>query len=646
MTGGSGPHGGGADPYPAGAGSPRRLVEAARALTAIAWRSARWHLAAYVLMMVAAAMVPVAAAWLTKLIIDGLTGAPDGTATTTRLVGLAVALAGAGVATAVLPAGSSYLGGEIGRRLVVLTTERLFASVARLPGLRPFEDPRFLDRLRLAQQGSTAAGSTVTDMFSAARASLTLVGFVGALLVISPALTAIVVLTAVPALVIHLRESRWRAGMLWRLSPLERWQFMYSDLLANVNAAKEIRLFGSGGFLRDRMMGQLRGATALRRRMDRRALVIEGLLATIGAAVAGGGLIWAISAAVSGRLTAGDVTLLVSAVAATQGALGSLVIAVAAAHHGALQFGHYLSVVRAGPDLPLAATPASLPPLRHGIEFRDVWFRYSAEHPWVLKGVDLVIPAGRAVGLVGLNGAGKSTLVKLLCRFYDPDRGAILWDGVDLRDVRPEELRSRVSGVFQDYMAYDLSARDNIGIGDAGSGGAGHDDLDRLRAAAALARMDDTLSALPRGYDTLLTRMFLGEQGGEDEAGSTTGVVLSGGQWQRIALARAFFRAGRDLMILDEPSAGLDPDAEADLHRQTRRYRSGRTSLLISHRLNTVRDADLLVVLRDGAVVERGSHDDLIATGGDYARLFHRQADGYRDRTEREASHDDTSAQR
>lgn len=640
MTVDSGPHVEGAEPHPispgghgTGAGVPGKLAKAAWGLTVMGWRSARGHLVVYVLAMAATALMPVVAAWLTKLIIDGLTAAPTGTSVAPGLAGLAIALAGTGVAAAVLPAGTNYLGSEIGRRLVLQTTDRLFAAVTRMPGLRPFEDPQFLDRLRLAQEGSTAAGNTMTEAFSAIRAVLTVFGFVGALLVISPALTAIVLLTAVPALIIHLHLSRWRAGMLWRLSPIERWQFAYGDLLANVNAAKEVRLFGSGGFLRYRMMRQLRAATALRRGMDRRELAVEGLLATIGATVAGGGLVWAINAALAGRLTAGDLTLLVSAVAATQAALASLVMAVAATHHGILVFGHYLAVVQAEPDLPVAAVPASLPALRYGIEFRNVWFRYSEDHPWILKGVNLLIPAGWSVGLVGLNGAGKSTLVKLLCRFYDPVHGAILWDGIDLRAVRPEDLRARISGVFQDYMSYDLSARDNIAMGDVTN----YADVDRLRAAAAVARMDDKLSMLPRGYDTLLTRMFFGEQSDADEAGSSTGVVLSGGQWQRIALARAFFRANRDLMILDEPSAGLDPDAEADLHHQTRRYRLGRTSLLISHRLNTVRDADLLVVLRDGVVVEQGTHDTLMGRGGEYARLFRLQAAGYHDRTVEDA---------
>lgn len=215
-------------------------------------------------------------------------------------------------------------------------------------------------------------------------------------------------------------------------------------------------------------------------------------------------------------------------------------------------FGHSVTVIQAEPDLPVPAAPAPMPRLRDGIRLNDVWFRYSDDHPWILRGLNLFIPAGAAVAVVGLNGAGKSTLVKLLCRFYDPQHGSITWDGVDLRHLHPDHLRQRVSGVFQDHMAYDLSAADNISIGFVAARG----DEARVQGAAREAGIDGKLSALPRGYDTMLTRMFFSE---DDKDDPETGVVLSGGQWQRVALARAMFRGRRDLMILDEASAGWTP---------------------------------------------------------------------------------------
>lgn len=594
------------------------LAASGRATAAGAARAAPWSLTAYLVVMVAEGLAPVAAAWITKLILDGLVGS----ASAGQLLALALALTSAGVFTAVLPHAGRFLGGQIERAFMARTSEELFAAASRLPGLRRFEDPHFLDRLRLAQDAGASGGMTVAGAFQVGRSLITLTGFVGSLLLISQLMTGLVLASAVPALLAQLRLSRRRAEMLWQVSPTDRRQFFYRTLLSTVEAAKEIRLFGSAEFLRGRMMTHLLTANTARRRMDQQELSTEGMLALVGAAVAGGGLIWAIAAARGGGLSVGDIALFIAAVAAVQSGLQVVVQSIAIVHHGLLLFSHHLAVVRGEPDLVLAATPQPVPPLRRAITLEDVWFRYTPDHPWVLRGVTIEIPVGATVAIVGLNGAGKSTLVKLLCRFYDPCRGTIRWDGVDLRQFRPEQLRQRLSGVFQDHMAYDLSALENVAIGDIGVGA----DLARVRSAARLAGIDEVLNGLPQGYRTLLTRMFFSE---EEQADPRNGVMLSGGQWQRVALARAFFRDARDLMILDEPSAGLDPRAEAELHEQMCRYRQGGTSLLISHRLNTVRDADLLVVIEDGVVVEQGNHAALMARDGAYARLFRLQARGF-----------------
>ncbi|GAA2707910.1 ABC transporter ATP-binding protein [Micromonospora olivasterospora] len=605
---------------PAPAPGPGALarVRAAATLTA---RAAPLRLTGYAGLTLLGGTLPVLAAWLTKLVLDGLVRG----AALTGLAALAGALALAGLLTAAVPQLTEYLRAELDRAAGLRAHDRLFRAVAGFVGLRRFEEPGFLDRLRLAQQsGGTSPMQAVDGVLGVSRAALTIAGFLGSLLVLSPPMTGLVLVAAAPTVIAEVLLARRRARMLWAIGPTERREFFYRNLLSTVEAAKEIRLFDLGRFLRGRMLADRRRADAARRAVDRRELVVQGGLGLLAAAVSGAGVVWAVAAARRGALSVGDVTVFVAAVAGVQSSLVTMARELARGHQAMLLFDHYLAVTTAPPDLPLAGRPDPLPPLRGGIELRDVWFRYSAEHPWVLRGVDLRIPYGATVALVGLNGAGKSTLVKLLCRFYDPTRGSIRWDGLDLRRADPAELRRRIGAVFQDYMHYDLTAHENIALGDLDAIGV----RDRVERAAARAGVHRRLTELPDGYDTLLSRaFFLDATGAPDQPG----VELSEGQWQRLALARALMRDRPELLILDEPSAGLDAEAEQEIHRMLRRHRAGRTSLLVSHRLNTVRDADLIVVLAGGRVIEQGDHATLTALGGEYARLFRLQSTGYRD---------------
>jgi ATP-binding cassette subfamily B protein len=606
----------------------REYLRRARIILGLVWAASPLAALALAGLAVAGGVTPTAAAWLQRAVLNGLV--PRGTgavhvASATHVVVLAVLLGAVGVVSAVTQYGRNFVQAELRRGLSLIIPDRAFRAINGLPGISRFESPEFADKVRIVQQLSQTTGTTlVSSGLQAAQSLITAVGMFGALEVINPALAAIVAATAVPAIAAQISNSRKRAGLEWHRSPSLRRQMFYTRLLSDRDAAQEVRLFGLGAFLHDRMSAEIRSVNRGQRTLDLRILTVEGSLALLAAAITAAGMVWVVREAVAGNLSIGDVSMFAMAAVSVQGAISAMVSQLANVYQSLLMFGHYVDVVSAGPDLPLAVTPRPVPPLRRGIEMRDVWFRYDDAHPWVLRGVSMTIPSGRSAALVGLNGAGKTTLVKLLCRLYDPVRGAILWDGTDLRDVAPEDLRARIGTVFQDYMCYDLTAAENIGLGDLGGLG----DSARIRDAAAHAGVHDKLASLPRGYDTLLSRIFFDNK---DRDNPETGVILSGGQWQRLAVARGCMRADRDLLILDEPSSGLDAEAEHLLHQRLTSLRDGRASLLISHRLASVRNAGMIYVLDGGQITERGTHQELMAAEGQYHRLFTLQASGYQE---------------
>jgi ATP-binding cassette subfamily B protein len=595
---------------------PTRGIPSALAL---AWSAAPLPLAATAAVTVVEAGIPVATVWLGRTIINAVvSGAP-----TSTLVARITALATVGLIAATTPQAARYLRAASERAIGYRAVEHLHLRMEGMLGLARFEDPEFLDRLTLAKGiGGDACGNLVFGALAVARAVLTITGLLGAVSVLGPAVAGAVLVSGLPAFAGEYLISRRRANMYWRISPTQRRELFYSSLLSDVAAAKEIRAFGIGGFLRQKMLTERRAADGARRRMDREELLAQLGLGVLSAGVAGAAVIWSVVTARARGLTAGDISMLIGAVPGFQSAIATVALQLGLANQSRLLFHHYLSVIAENDDIIECTEPRPLPPLRNGIELRNVWFRYSEHHPWILRGVSLSIPAGRAVGLVGLNGEGKSTIIKLLCRFYDPTQGSILWDGIDLRNARTAELRSRIGTVFQDAVRYDLSVAENIGLGDLALA----DDRALIQAAASRAGADEFITKLPAGYDTLLSRTFAG---GHDGQTADHGIDLSGGQWQRLALARAFLRGRRELMILDEAVSGLDAAAEYDVNANIKTQRAQLTSVIVSHRLGTIRDADLIAYLDNGAIVEQGTHDELIRLEGRYAELFALQASGY-----------------
>jgi ATP-binding cassette subfamily B protein len=564
-------------------------------------------------------LVPVSAALLAVLLGRVAAHAPAAWIVAAA-AGLAVVCGAVPVVTQV----SRYVQAELTRKVTAHTKTDLMRRVNAISDLRPLEDPSFLDRLRLAQHaGASAPQALAQAVFGGLRTATTVAGFVTVLAAVAPWLAALSTVACLPGAAAAFAESRRRARLMWGISPRVRRELFYAGLMTDARAAKEVRLLGTGDLLHARMVDEIGAASDAERRVDRRALRGQGLLAAVGAVTTGAALVWAALASAPGGLSVGQLSAAVAALTGLQAGTNALVRSLADGYRGVLTFAHYLDLAPDGcpPD---RAAGLPTPPLRRGIEFRAVGFAYPGGPP-VLSDVSFTVPAGAMVALVGVNGAGKSTLIKLLCRLYQPTSGAIYWDGVDIATLDPAGLRARLAAVFQDFMAYDLTAAENIGLGDVNRMA----DHPALVRAAIDARADPTLRRLPAGYDTMLSRSIGTPAGDRKQPDRAAGVQLSGGQWQRVALARALLRSRADLLILDEPSAGLDAHAEAEVHRRVQQLRQGSTTLLISHRLSVVRTADVIVVLGGGRVIEHGDHAALMVAGGEYARLFALQAEGY-----------------
>jgi ATP-binding cassette subfamily B protein len=568
-------------------------------------------------MTVAQAAVPVTQVYLAKLLIDAVVTAIRhirGPVDVTPIVVLALLQLVVAAANSLFTTLANISQQLLQERVSLGVQLQVMEQAGRLD-LGFFEDAKSYDMLQQAQQEAASRPvQMVSGTFGLVRTALTFVSMLGLLLQLEWFLAVIALLAPVPAFVSNSRYGWMGYLMMRRQSPERRRMNYLTTLVTTDTYSKEISVFTLADFFTRRFRTiSDRYYDVQRRLVVRRYLAgfAWGSLTTI---VSSGTYLYVALLAVHGKVTLGDLTLYTGAATSVQSNFQNLLSSLSSMYENNLYLNTLFDLLQVKPQVHKPEHPVPVRrPFAQGIEFRHVSYRYKGADKPALSDVSFTINPGDTVAIVGRNGAGKTTLVKLVARLYDPEEGQVLIDGQDVRDYDPDELRSEIGVIFQDYATYYLSARENIGVGRLER----IDDLAAVRDAAEHGGATSLIERLPEGYDSLLGRWF--DQGHQ----------LSGGEWQKVALSRAFMRDAQ-ILILDEPTAALDAKAEYELFARLRELTRGRTAIYISHRFSTVRMADRILVVEHGRLVEQGSHEELMRLNGRYAELFTLQAAAYR----------------
>jgi ATP-binding cassette subfamily B protein len=580
----------------------------------IVWQSGPLVVSLGLVLRLISSLIPLAALWVGKLIIDGIVHAVSNHQPVKPVLWWLVAAEFTiAIFGSLLGRTIDYLDALLADKYTRHISIQVMKHAAELD-LIAYENPVFYDRLERARVQATdrlgmiqSIGRLVQQVIVAASLSISIVLF-------SPWLLLLLIAGILPALFGESHFAFLGYARNFRQTPIRRELDYLRVLGGSREAAKELKLFGLKDFL-------IRRFTRLsdqiyRENVDlaRRRLIAGSFLSMIGTAGYYSAYVYVIWRTVTGSLSIGTLYLLTGAIVQASGNIQQIFSGISSIADQALFLTDLLAFFEMQPTIRCKPHALSAPrPIVRGFEFRNVSFRYPGTSRLVLNSLDFHLRAGERVALIGENGEGKTTLVKLMTRLYDPTEGEVLLDGVDLREYKLEDLYREIGVIFQDFMRYEMTARENIAVGRIDE----INNLPLLKTAADKSMADDVIERLPRLYEQMLGQRFEG------------GVDLSGGEWQKVALARAYLRDAQ-VLILDEPTASLDARSEFEVFQRFAELTAGKSALFISHRFSTVRMANRIVVLRDGRIAEDGSHERLRDLGGRYAEMFEMQAASYR----------------
>jgi ATP-binding cassette, subfamily B, bacterial len=568
-----------------------------------------WNLAIRVIV----AFLPVGIGIVGRFIIDGVNQIRIHKPLPQHFWWLVGAEMGLAVLTGILSRAVDYFDNLLADRYTHHVSVEVMRKAASLD-LTVYEDPVFYDRLERARVQATDRLAMIQQMGRLLQQSVTAIAFSAVLIRYSPFLLLLLVAGILPAFLGESHFAFLTYAKNFRQTPMRRQMDYLRQVGGSKEAAKELKLFNLSSYLTERFTALSLGIYKENVALNRRRLLWGGLLAIIGQLGYYGAYGYSIYRTIQGRYSIGDLTLITTAIMQAMSNIQQAFSTASGVADQALFLTDLLAFFEMKPRVESKENGLRTPrPIQRGFEFRNVSFAYPGTDRRVLNSFNFTLGCGQRVALIGENGQGKTTIVKLITRLYDPTEGQILLDGVDLREYDLADLHSEIGVIFQDFMRYEMTARENIEVGRVEV----RHTVDELENAAEKSLASEVIAELQGGYEQMLGRRFEG------------GVDLSGGEWQKLALARAYLRDAQ-LLILDEPTAALDARSELEVFERFAELTYGKMALLISHRFSTVRMADRIVVLEAGRLVEEGSHSQLITLGGRYAAMFEMQAASYR----------------